>query len=280
MLKSEVANYLENARKEEFDKFLAEQEEKFVTQYNEKVANVFSDKGSSFVTRDEFFKVDAHLSRMVAFSLQGQAPVWAIGWAFRALKRYIRVPEPNLNTYQDFISLIKVIVKDCRDKVIKAITDNEPPLKMPYSESFSSFIKENSPVKGDEIQHIVRAIKDILDFSFFLNTTKMDIRRFKIHEDFGVYNSLLQLLTLVVNLPVPVYNEDGYTAEKLFAAVCKISDYGKDEKEKEEKDQVFTNSIHQYFVYCCKTLKEEEDAYIEDVLTQEQSGRKFYKNPF
>ena len=39
-------------------------------------------------------KCDAHLSRMIAFNLKVEFPVWSIGWSIRSLKRYEKL-DPN-----------------------------------------------------------------------------------------------------------------------------------------------------------------------------------------
>ena len=115
------------------------------------------DIGPDIINRsDEIAKLDAHLSRMVAFNLlQQKYYYWAVGWSFRSLKRYSELKESYSDLYKEFHDfvfnrIILVALKAAR-------TDKENAL----------FVAEN--VGEEEAFNIkIRAVKDYVDFLYLI----------------------------------------------------------------------------------------------------------------
>lgn len=128
------------------------------TQIETVVRDMFnSDIRSDIINKSEdIAKLDAHLSRMVAFNLlQQKYYYWAVGWSFRSLKRYTELNESYSDLYREFHDfvfnrIILVALKNAR-------TDKENAL----------FVAEN--VGEEEAFNIkIRAVKDYLDFLYLI----------------------------------------------------------------------------------------------------------------
>ena len=96
LLQSEVATAVRNGLKEHADKIIQEKTDCYIK-------NEIKD------AKNEMTKFDAHFSRMIAFFLNENHPVWSVGWCFRSLKRYGKLDEVSVgfNEYNDFIQFIQ-----------------------------------------------------------------------------------------------------------------------------------------------------------------------------
>ena len=105
---------------------------------------------------EETAKLDSHLSRMTAFLLLEQNYCyWAIGWAFRALKRYGELSKTYAEIYDEFNKLI------INQIILKALQKaNEDVSERRFSDPRESFrIK-------------LRAVKDYVDFLYEINESQ------------------------------------------------------------------------------------------------------------
>ena len=105
---------------------------------------------------EETAKLDSHLSRMTAFFLLEQNYCyWAIGWAFRALKRYGELSKTYAEIYDEFNKLI------INQIILKALQKaNEDVSERRFSDPRESFrIK-------------LRAVKDYVDFLYEINESQ------------------------------------------------------------------------------------------------------------
>lgn len=117
--------------------------------------------------KNEIKKTDAHLSRMIAFDLVGEYPIWSIGWAFRSLKRYVKLDSKKvaLVEYYDFVRFINEgIITKAKEKIINK-TEN---VNNTY---FFDLLKvmEGESEKSSEPSYSrpsIRAVKDIVDFEY------------------------------------------------------------------------------------------------------------------
>lgn len=105
---------------------------------------------------EETAKLDSHLSRMTAFFLLEQNYCyWAIGWAFRALKRYGELSKIYADIYREFNTFI---IKEIIIKALQKAKEDEAERR--FSEPLEPFrIK-------------LRAVKDYVDFLYEINESQ------------------------------------------------------------------------------------------------------------
>lgn len=111
---------------------------------------------------ENFNRTDAHLSRMIAFLLmKNHYYYWAIGWAFRALKRYKNLSGDYQKIYKEFHEfLLRDVILQC----LETITEN------PEGDKSKDIFSTNSKNKEKEANRIkIRAIKDYADFMYEKN---------------------------------------------------------------------------------------------------------------
>lgn len=117
---------------------------------------VKQDFGPDLLNRsEEVTKLDAHLSRMVAFTLLEQGYyAWAIGWSFRALKRYTELHSEYTELYKEFHDFVfKRIIMEALDSIVDGQKDR--------SEKFG---------KEESYKITLRAAKDYVDFRYEIQT--------------------------------------------------------------------------------------------------------------
>lgn len=117
---------------------------------------VKQDFGPDLLNRsEEVTKLDAHLSRMVAFTLLEQGYyAWAIGWSFRALKRYTELHSEYTELYKEFHSFVfKRIIIEALDAIVGGKKD--------AAEEFG---------KEEAYKIALRAAKDYIDFRYEIQT--------------------------------------------------------------------------------------------------------------
>ena len=104
---------------------------------------------------EEVTKLDAHLSRMVAFTLLEQGYyAWAIGWSFRALKRYTELHFEYTELYKEFHDFVlKRIVSESLDAIVGGKKD--------AAEEFG---------EEEAFKITLRAAKDYIDFRYEIQT--------------------------------------------------------------------------------------------------------------
>ena len=112
---------------------------------------------------EEVSKLDAHLSRITAFQLLEKGYFyWAIGWAFRSLKRYAELDENYESIYGEFPRFI------FKEIIIKAFERAETQ-KDGAEERFQDNSLYSSDKNMDEAFRIkLRAVKDYVDFKYII----------------------------------------------------------------------------------------------------------------
>lgn len=117
--------------------------------------------------KNEIKKTDAHLSRMIAFDLVGEYPIWSIGWAFRSLKRYVKLDSKKvaLVEYTDFVRFINEgIITKAKEKII----DKTENLNNTYFFDLLNDMKieAEKSLEPSFSRPSIRAVKDIVDFEY------------------------------------------------------------------------------------------------------------------
>lgn len=141
-----------------------------VNQYSQEILEKKAEEcidGKINEVKNEIKKTDAHLSRMIAFDLVDEYPIWSIGWAFRSLKRYVKLDSKKvaLVEYTDFVRFINEgIITKAKEKIINK-TEN---VNNTY---FFDLLKvmEGESEKSSEPSYSrpsIRAVKDIVDFEY------------------------------------------------------------------------------------------------------------------
>ena len=112
---------------------------------------------------EEVTKLDAHFSRITAFQLLEKGYFyWAIGWAFRSLKRYAELDENYESIYGEFPRFI------FKEIIIKAFERAETQ-KDGAEERFQDNSLYSSDKNTDEAFRIkLRAVKDYVDFKYII----------------------------------------------------------------------------------------------------------------
>ncbi|MBQ4554239.1 MAG: DUF89 family protein [Spirochaetaceae bacterium] len=117
--------------------------------------------------KNEIKKTDAHLSRMIAFDLVDEYPIWSIGWAFRSLKRYVKLDSKKvaLVEYTDFVRFINEgIITKAKEKII----DKTENLNNTYFFDLLNDMKieAEKSLEPSFSRPSIRAVKDIVDFEY------------------------------------------------------------------------------------------------------------------
>lgn len=158
------------------------------TQIETVVRDIFkSDIGPDIINKsEEISKLDAHLSRMVAFNLlQQKYYYWAVGWSFRSLKRYTELNESYSDLYHEFHDfvfnrIILVALKNAR-------TNKENSL----------FVVQNVGEK-EAFNIKIRAVKDYLDFLYLIteysSTHSIKLMKSKFQKEIAEIESEMNLL--------------------------------------------------------------------------------------
>lgn len=116
---------------------------------------------------EEVTKLDAHLSRMVAFTLLGQHYyAWSVGWSFRALKRYTELHSEYTDLYKEFHVFV------FNNIIIKALNEIE---------SKKNDTAETILGEAEAYKITLRAVKDYIDFRYKIHkySTNEPVRTMK-----------------------------------------------------------------------------------------------------
>lgn len=125
-----------------------------VRKYLENEYKNYVEKEVEHITR-----TDAHLSRMIAFFLMDKKfYYWAIGWAFRALKRYKNIAGEYNNVYKEFHEFL------FRDVILKSLDELKSNSKDCSAAIFYKIKNDELELNINRIK--IRAIKDYVDFEY------------------------------------------------------------------------------------------------------------------
>lgn len=193
--------------------------------------------------KNELNKTDAHLSRMISFFLTNDFSVWSIGWAFRSLKRYIKLDSKQigLNEYYDFINFINTGIIEKSKCSLSANKDN-------LGEIWNKCKNEADNAKDINYRPTLRAVKDIVDFIYdvevFSKSGFSDDQYEQLHL---VSLNAGELATILCKVLFYFYEEEAkkkeiikkteMSTEWLLSEILKISNFGnKCENETVKKD--------------------------------------------
>lgn len=208
--------------------------------------------------KNEIKKTDAHLSRMIAFDLVGEYPIWSIGWAFRSLKRYVKLDSKKvaLVEYTDFVRFINEgIITKAKEKII----DKTENLNNTYFFDLLNGMKieAEKSLEPSFSRPSIRAVKDIVDFEYEITLNEKS----NLTEDYKEImkpvcknvGCLAQLLCCVLMYGVSEIKQNKTNVDKAFDKqiipnewllenILEISDFGK-KCEKEENRIDFRNKL-------------------------------------
>ena len=220
LLQSEVATAVENGLKEHADEIIQEKTDSYIE-------NEIKD------AKNEMTKFDAHFSRMIAFFLNENYPVWSVGWCFRSLKRYgkLDVVSVGFNEYIDFIQFIQ---KGVLENAIQTFNKKVRKCKDMKVSCFTIF-KEEADVSREPSPErpIIRAIKDIADFEYsvFFTDAQKDTGKKSVLEPIclsvGRFAQDLCIILLENGKKIEKALPGAETADKwLLDKILEISEYG------------------------------------------------------
>lgn len=128
--------------------------------------------------KNELYKTDAQLSRMVAFQLHKEYPIWSIGWAYRSLKRYKNLDSTKIGflEYRDFIQFLETgVIVSSINKFHNEVEQKfqiehsfkiDSEKEFPLDSAWSVIKSEAESAKEEDLRPAIRAIKDISDFEY------------------------------------------------------------------------------------------------------------------
>jgi len=239
LLQSEVATAVENGLEEHADKIIQEKTDCYIK-------NEIKD------AKNEMTKFDAHFSRMIAFFLNENHPVWSVGWCFRSFKKYAQLDTASFgfNEYNDFIQFIQ---KSILANAIQTFNKKVRKYKDMKVSCFTIF-KEEADVSREHSPErpIIRTIKDIADFEYsvFFTDIQNDATKKSILEPIclsaGRFAQDLCIILLGNDKKMEKDLPSGKAADKrLLDEILEISEYGQKRSKKitarnDYKEKLFT----------------------------------------
>lgn len=218
-------------------------------------------------TKNELYRTDAHLSRMIAFQLHKEYPVWSVGWAYRSLKRYKNLDSKKIGfiEYSDFIrflaeGVIVSSIKKFHDEVAETFQSKHPhePYRremFPLNSARTVLKEEEDKAKEENLRPALRAVKDISDFEYAVRFDKSS----KIGEtEIGILQDVAKCAGLFARELCAVilwnFSRDKanphimgklYDSETMMQELLKISSYGEKSDAKQEVRQNFQKMLKQ-----------------------------------
>ena len=216
-------------------------------------------------TQNELYRMDAHLSRMVAFQLHENYPVWSVGWAYRSLKRYKNLDSKKTGfiEYRDFIrfleeGVIMSSIKKFHDKVAEKfqsehLYESYHRDMFPLASAQHVLEEEETKAKERNLRPALRAVKDISDFEYAVRFDKSN----EIGEiEIGILQHIAMCAGLFARELCAVllwhYSKDKanpnlhgstYDSETMMQELLKISNYGEKSDVKQEVKQKFQQML-------------------------------------
>lgn len=232
-----------------------------VNQYSQEILEKKAEEcidGKINEVKNEIKKTDAHLSRMIAFDLVDEYPIWSIGWAFRSLKRYVKLDSKKvaLVEYTDFVRFINEgIITKAKEKIINK-TENLNNIYF-FDLLNGMKIEAEKSLEPSFSRPSIRAVKDIVDFEYEITLNEKsnlteDCKEIMkpVSKNVGF---LAQLLCSVLMYGVSEIKQNKTNVDKAFDKkiipnewllenILEISDFGK-KCEKEENRIDFRNKL-------------------------------------
>lgn len=252
LLKKEVNESVEKKFKNGVDEILQNK----TTEY---IASKFSSVSNSLN------KCDAHLSRMIAFNLKEEFPVWSIGWSIRSLKRYEKL-DPNsvgFVEYFDFVEFLrKTVIEGSAQKFFALIKNKENEI----NPIMATLEKEAEESGNDSKRLAIRTVKDIIDFEYSVLFKNKDLKNKAI---------LLPVCKLIGGLAKCLCNavmvssqneklsEQNLLYREFLEQILQISDYGKKCKDFDAKKD-YENRLVLVLKELEECVKSKNEKYIKD----------------
>lgn len=218
-------------------------------------------------TQNELYRMDAQLSRMVAFQLHENYPVWSVGWAYRSLKRYKNLDSKKTGfiEYRDFIrfleeGVIASSIKKFHDEVVEKfqsehLYESYHRDMFPLASAQHVLEEEATKAKEENLRPALRAIKDIVDFEYAVRFDKTN----EIGEiEIGIMQHIAMcagvfarelcaviLWTFFKSKANPHLTGNTYDSETMMQELLKISNYGEQSGVKQDVSQKFQQMLKQ-----------------------------------
>jgi hypothetical protein len=207
----------------------AETEKRISSELKMNLTNFEKKNDILYAKKDDLLATDAHLSRMVAYFLEKEIPIWAIGWGLRSLKRYIRLEKQKKANYLDFLHDVYVILVNSKQRIYHTLSEKKDIDEV--LESLDSFIRESmsETISEEESYRLVlRCVKDYLDLYYRI----LDNHGTWIKEGYGdLYGACLEYLhSLGVLVKLFIMTLNKYYAQPpkdLAGKIKRISDYSR-----------------------------------------------------
>lgn len=216
-------------------------------------------------TQNELYRTDAQLSRMIAFQLHEEYPVWSVGWAYRSLKRYknLNDTKSTFSKYYDFIRFLEVGVIDSSIKQFHNSVAEQFKTKYPYEQYADKVLPldaartileaESKKANEEAMRPALRAVKDISDFEYAvrfdesdnLGEMEKDILK-KVAKCAGFFAKELCAVILwdfLKEQSDSYKKEDAYALESIMQNLLEISNYGTETKARQEVKQKFQQML-------------------------------------
>lgn len=252
LLKKEVNESVEKKFKNDVDEILQNKTIEFIDSKFSSVSNSLN-------------KCDAHLSRMIAFNLKEEFPVWSIGWSIRSLKRYEKL-DPNsvgFVEYFDFVDFLRKTVIEGSVQKFFALVKN---VKNEINPVMASLEKEAEESGNDSKRLAIRTVKDIVDFEYFVQFKNKDLKNKSIlFHVCKLIGGLAKCMcgALMVNSQNEKLSEQNLLYRELLEQILQISDYGKKCKDFDAKND-YENRLVVVLKELEESVKNKNEKYIKD----------------
>lgn len=210
-------------------------------------------------------KCDAHLSRMIAFNLKEEFPIWSIGWSIRSLKRYEKL-DPNsvgFVEYFDFVDFLrKTVIESSAQKFFTMIKN----VKNKINPVMVALEKEAEESGNDSKRLAIRTVKDIVDFEYSVQFKNKDLKNKSILLPVcNLIGGLAKCLcsAVMVSSQNEKLSEQNLLYRELLEQILQISDYGKKCKDFDAKKD-YENRLILVLKELEECVKNKNEKYIKD----------------
>lgn len=210
-------------------------------------------------------KCDAHISRMIAFNLKEEFPVWSIGWSIRSLKRYEKL-DPNsvgFVEYFDFVEFLrKTVIEGSVQRFFTLIKNKGNEI----SPVMSALEKEAEESGNDSKRLAIRTVKDIIDFEYSVQFKNKDLKNRSILLPVcNLIGGLAKCIcsAVMVNSQNEKLSEQNLLYRELLEQILQISDYGKKCKDFDAKKD-YENRLILVLKELEEYVKNKNENYIKD----------------
>ncbi|MDO5774284.1 MAG: ARMT1-like domain-containing protein [Spirochaetales bacterium] len=252
LLKKEVDESVQKKFKDDIDEILENKTTEFIASKFSSVSNSLN-------------KCDAHLSRMIAFNLKEEFPVWSIGWSIRSLKRYEKL-DPNsvgFVEYFDFVDFLRKTVIEGSVQKFFALVKN---VKNEINPVIAALEKEAEESGNDSKRLAIRTVKDIVDFEYSVQFKNKNLKNNEILLPIcKVIGGLAKCLcsAVMANSQNEKLSEQNLLYRELLEQILQISDYGKKCKDFDAKKD-YENRLILVLKELEDCVKSKNENYIKD----------------